>query len=68
MNVDGENEINCWPHTVVHEVDHCSSVFGLWYIRFLLIRIQLRAQAPVHETSFLERHPPLAWFTRSVCV
>jgi len=30
--------------------------------------MHLRAQAPIHEASFLERHPPLAWFTRSIRV
>ena len=30
--------------------------------------MHLRAQAPIHEASFLERHPPLAWFTRSIGV
>src|SRR5712692_5656242 len=30
--------------------------------------IHLRAQAPVHEAPFLERHPPLARFTRPISV
>jgi hypothetical protein len=34
----------------------------------LFIRIHLRAQAPVHEAPFLERHPPLARFTRPIRV
>jgi len=35
---------------------------------FVFIRIHSSAQAPIHEASLLERHPPLAWFARSIRV
>ena len=53
MSVDGENE-RC-----IGIVVHQSVCF---------IRIHLRAQAPIHEASFLERHPPLAWLACSIRV
>jgi hypothetical protein len=52
MSVDGENEGCIGSSTLVR----------------LSIRIHLRAQAPVHEASFLETHPPLARFTRPIHV
>ncbi len=63
MSVDGESEaIRAESQEVVY--------FALQYISasWFAYHIQLRAQTPVHETSFLERHPPLAGFTRSIGV
>ena len=40
----------------------------MYYISAFQIYIHLRAQAPVHEAPFLERHPPLARFARSIGV
>lgn len=36
--------------------------------RFFQIYTHLRAQTPVHETSFLERHPPFTRFARPISV
>ena len=68
MSVDDGNEIPYHPLSRADlEVDQ-SSEFELLYISAFQIYIHLRAQAPVHEAPFLERHPPLARFARSISV
>jgi hypothetical protein len=67
MSVDGGNEIPYHPLSRA-DLEVQSSEFQLLYISAFQNYIHLRAQAPVHEASLLERHPPLARFARSISV
>lgn len=46
-----------------------SIVCYIWFgCRIQCAAIVISAQAPVHEASLLERHPPLAGLARSICI